>query len=284
MNNPYVGPRTFEEKNRAFFFGRDKEAEDLLALVISNRLVLFYAQSGAGKSSLLNAQLIPRLRDEEGFFVLPPGRVNGELPPGMAEPPNTFSFNLLLTLDKGQRPPETLTNMTLSDYLQATQPTHEAAWRAATKFDQPFTRVLIIDQFEEIFNTNLHHWSQRKEFFQQLRQAMQVDPLLWVVLSMREDYLASVDPYASILPNSLRTRYYMPRLGYQATIVAVKEPAKKAGRPFAPGVAEKLVDNLRQIKVQTFGENRTALGEYIEPVQLQVVCYQLWENLQRRTV
>ena len=52
-------------------------------------------------------------------------------------------------------------------------------------------------------------------------------------------------------------------------------------RPFAPGVAEQLVDNLRQVRVP--GQETTIAGQYVEPVQLQVVCYQLWENLERGT-
>ena len=54
--NPYVGPRTFQEKEADRFFGREREARELVALVVSERLTLFYAQSGAGKSSLINAR------------------------------------------------------------------------------------------------------------------------------------------------------------------------------------------------------------------------------------
>ena len=78
VSNPYVGPRPFTAKDRNRFFGRDREARDLIPLVISERLVLFYAQSGAGKSSLINARLIPGLR-ERNFIVLPVGRVSGEV-------------------------------------------------------------------------------------------------------------------------------------------------------------------------------------------------------------
>ena len=81
IENPYVGPRTFSEEQANLFFGRTREARDLLALVLSERLVLYYAQSGAGKSSLINTRLIPSLRDDEGFEVLPIGRISGELPP-----------------------------------------------------------------------------------------------------------------------------------------------------------------------------------------------------------
>ncbi len=68
--NPYVGPRTFSYEQRNVFFGREREARDLLARVLSERLLLFYAQSGAGKSSLLNTRLIPQLQEEKGFVVL----------------------------------------------------------------------------------------------------------------------------------------------------------------------------------------------------------------------
>ena len=73
--NPYIGARTFETDERDLFFGRDREALDLLSLVISERLVLFYAQSGAGKSSLVNTKLIPGLIEEEEYRILPVGRV-----------------------------------------------------------------------------------------------------------------------------------------------------------------------------------------------------------------
>ena len=57
--NPYVGPRPFERRHAALFFGRDREVNELVSLIISHTEVLLYSQSGAGKSSLVNARLIP---------------------------------------------------------------------------------------------------------------------------------------------------------------------------------------------------------------------------------
>ena len=105
--NPYVGPRTFTREDRERFFGREREARELLSLVISQRLVLFYAQSGAGKSSLINTRLAPQL-GEAGFVVLPVARVGGELPAGVAAADNVFLFNLMLSLDQSQRDPNRL--------------------------------------------------------------------------------------------------------------------------------------------------------------------------------
>src|SRR5262245_40861449 len=97
--NPYVGPRTFSRHEADRFFGREREARELFSLAMANRLVLFYAQSGAGKSSLLNTRLIPQLQ-ADGRAVLPVGRVGGEIPAGVGAVDNVFVFNVLLKLDQ----------------------------------------------------------------------------------------------------------------------------------------------------------------------------------------
>ncbi len=269
-NNPYVGPRTFTEKDAKMFFGRDREARDLLSLVVSEPLTLFYARSGAGKSSLINARLIPGLREEE-FTIYPVVRVSGALPAGVTDVDNIFVFNLLVNLDQNKHAPNSLAHETLADHFKH----HET-----TAINPDQARVLIIDQFEEIFTTHLDRWQERKGFFEQLAQAMKQDHLLWVVLAMREDYVASLDPFARMLPGRLRPRFFMQRMDEETALAAIEEPAEEGGRPFAPGVARILVDNLRQIRGQTPSD--VIQGQFVEPVQLQVVCYQLWEKLQAR--
>ncbi|MBV7337787.1 hypothetical protein KFU94_58070 [Chloroflexi bacterium TSY] len=139
--------------------------------------------------------------------------------------------------------------------------------------------VLIIDQFEELITNHPERWSERAGFFEQLEAAMQADPALWVLLVLREDYVAALDPYAPIMADKLRARYYMERMGVDAALRAIRQPAALGRRPFAPGVAEQLVDNLLRIVVSA-ETGETKLGQYVEPVQLQVVCYQLWEELE----
>ena len=98
IENPYVGPQPFEQKDHKRFFGREREANELLSLVIANRMSLLYAQSGAGKTSLLNAKLFPMLRDRE-FEVLPITRVRGLIPESI--PPedvrNPYVFNAIIS-------------------------------------------------------------------------------------------------------------------------------------------------------------------------------------------
>ena len=58
---PYKGPDSYEIRDALLFRGREQEAHDLVSLVLSSRLSLLHASSGAGKTSLLNARLQPGL-------------------------------------------------------------------------------------------------------------------------------------------------------------------------------------------------------------------------------
>lgn len=59
---PYKGPESYQAEDAFLFFGRDAEADQLIARIVSNRFTLLHAQSGAGKTSLLNAKVIPGLQ------------------------------------------------------------------------------------------------------------------------------------------------------------------------------------------------------------------------------
>jgi hypothetical protein len=63
--NPFVGPKSYEEKDCNIFFGRSKEIDELYQLVELNTLTLLYGKSGLGKSSLLQAGLFPLLRENK---------------------------------------------------------------------------------------------------------------------------------------------------------------------------------------------------------------------------
>jgi hypothetical protein len=74
---PYVGPRPFTDEDQRIFFGRNREAEQLLSLVLAHPASLLYSPSGAGKTSLIQAKLIPLLEDR-GNQILGPTRIKGE--------------------------------------------------------------------------------------------------------------------------------------------------------------------------------------------------------------
>ena len=281
--NPYVGPVPFSDKKKDFFFGREKETELLLSLAISERVVLFYAQSGAGKSSLIHAGLIPGLKSY-GYRVWPIVRVSGQMPRDLDvdKVDNVYVFNALCSLSDSKKKYKELVNKPLSSF--ATGETRGAA-------AEP--HWLIVDQFEEILTAHPEQYERRADFFRQLKDALDADKMLSVVLAMREDYIAGLDNYASLLPGRLGVRFRMEPLKRAAAEEAVKRPAEKAGRRFAEGVAESLVRELSMVRVGGGEEAEPAAGgdaeaagqfgpgEYVEPVQLQIVCFDLWKRLEK---
>ena len=64
-DHPWPGLSAFEERDQAFFVGRDEELETLHRLVRRQRLTVLFGQSGLGKTSLLQAGLFPRLREQD---------------------------------------------------------------------------------------------------------------------------------------------------------------------------------------------------------------------------
>jgi WD40 repeat protein len=187
---------------------------------------------------------------------------------------------------EARRPPEELVGMTLPEYLRGSFSTRGAGSGAAF---QP--TVLIIDQFEEILTVDPTDTGAKAEFFRQLG-AVLADRERWILIAMREDHLAALDPFLHHLPNRLDARYRLDRLGPGAALDAIISPADRAvgagekerGVGFQIAAAEQLVSDLRLVRVQqpdnTFD---TKPGPYVEPVHLQVVCKSLWEMKENRT-
>jgi tetratricopeptide (TPR) repeat protein len=274
---PYVGPRPFKENERDRFFGRQREARELLALVLSESLVVFYAQSGAGKTSLVNTCLIPDLR-AKGFQVLK-GRVVGHAVPAIGAE-NVFVFDLLRSLAPARSSADSLSKLTINEFLSSLE---DDSASLIDPDDEPVhrRRALIIDQFEELFSTHAEAWQEREGFFQQLSEALEKDPYLWVALVMRDDFIASLDPYAPLVPGRFRRRYYMQRLEQDRALEAIKGPVKDL-RPFTEAAAKRLVDNLSSIKIQLPDDkSEDRPGQFVEPVQLQIVCQKLLQHLER---
>ena len=270
----YVGPRPFERSQRGLFFGRDREVSELLSLVISSRAVLFYAPSGAGKTSLINAGLHPYL-EQESFEVLPSARVRGLLPKGIdqAQVANIYMFNALLSLAGEESAPGELVDRTLVEFLSAHP--HQL-----DELGFPSPRILIFDQFEELLNSYPERWQERDGFFQQIHTALQADPLLRVLFAIREDFLAPIESYLRLLKPFQLTRFRLPLLGPEGALAAVTGPLRGTGRRFKEGVAETLVEELLKEHWETDqGKPLEVVGEYVEPVQLQVVCLNLWVKL-----
>ncbi|HEU4327857.1 MAG TPA: hypothetical protein VFS21_32265 [Roseiflexaceae bacterium] len=268
--SPYVGPRSF--RRGEVLFGRQRELTELLHLLIAERIVLCYSPSGAGKTSLIQAALIPAL-EERRFWVLPPLRVSNRPPPDVSLPPdvNRYIFSLLLSLEEARPASE---RMTHEDLIGHTLDAYLEHLNGAAG-----DMVLIFDQFEEILTVDPTDRAAKEAFFQQVGQALQ-NRRRWALFAMREDYLAMLEPFLRPVPTRLAETFRLDLLDVEAALEAVQEPAHQAGVVFTDAAAARLVDDLRRVQVQDLdGTRLERLGPYVEPVQLQVVCLRLWEQL-----
>src|SRR6266576_320094 len=62
--SPWLGLQSFSEQTQGYFFGRTSELQDLFERVVHKPLTVLFGQSGLGKTSLIQAGLVPRLREE----------------------------------------------------------------------------------------------------------------------------------------------------------------------------------------------------------------------------
>lgn len=268
--NPYVGPRPFELGER--LWGRDEETAAVYFLLSAERIVLLHSPSGAGKSSLVQAGLIPRLR--ERFDVWRPTRVN--LEPGAAAANgrrvNRYVHSAILGFEEGipshlRRSEAELAGLTLAEYV-AGRPRRPGA---------PPSAVVIFDQFEEVLTIDPLAVAAKEELFDQLGELLH-DHRMWALFVLREDYLAPLDPYAERVPTHLKNRFRIDLLGLTAAREAIVNPARENGREFPS--ADRLVHDLATMKIQQAdGSFREQAGVYVEPVQLQVVCRRLWDAM-----
>ena len=216
--------------------------------------------------------------------VLPVLSVGGAIPDKVKpeEVKNVYVFSALLTLypdeDRNR-----LLGLSLAEGLADSLPAPQSR-EEEPDGNMPSSTLVIFDQFEELFTRHADRWREREGFFKQVYDALVHYPDLHVLFSIREDYIAELTPYAGLLPDQLRSQFRLERLRERAALDAIILPAQSAGRRFDEAAAELLVTRLRggQASRPATGAAPTpasVLVEFVEPVQLQIVCHRLWANL-----
>lgn len=278
--NPFIGSRPFERADSDVFFGREPELCELISQVIANRVVVLHSPPGAGKTSLVNAGLIPRLQIEEHFDVLPAGTVRPRASGDVTTPSlrNVFVSNLLSSWVHGDGPSaETERSSpaegTIAGYLRA---------RLFPRTPDGLTaaRLFVVDQLEDLFTLHPERWRDRAGFFEQIAEALDDDECLRVVLVIRDEYVAALDPYRTVLPGGLRTRFRLERLTRDAAVAAIVRPFEHTGKAVPPQLAAGMAHELLRFPVAVReGDSLEVEGEFIDPLQLQLACQILWSEL-----
>jgi len=139
MKNRYPGTRPFTKEQGDVFYGRDDEIESLYKKISFNQIVVLYGKSGLGKSSLINAGLIPRLQKETDYKAI-----------FFRFYANTSNSETSLSKIKNQLK-STLEKETFLDKII---PEEDSLWYWTKRYQIESGRnqyLFVFDQFEELF-------------------------------------------------------------------------------------------------------------------------------------
>lgn len=268
---PYVGLRPFGVEDNDRFFGRVKESHEVAALWRANKLTVLYGPSGVGKTSLLQAGVIPLL-DPERTDLLPIGRVTGALGSVGHSPGNAYT-SALLSSWAPDRSPDELADLPIKIFLRQRP-------KSSDRYGDPKPILLAIDHAEELFGELVYHPEHVSKFIAGLTQALRSHRETRLLLMVREDRLPSVLGYERILAGRSHVRFRLRPFGAQAALEAISKPLEGTGRRFQRGVAKQLVRNLQTVTVMNVAGERVLLTvDVVDPIQIQVVCSGLWESL-----
>lgn len=256
LPNPYKGLRAFEEADEAEFFGRRELIEHLLARLAApepyGRFLAVVGPSGSGKSSLIRAGLMPRLR-------------RGALPGS--------DRWYVLTMTPGSQP---FAKLALGLLQMSTDPLSDLANRLRQNDDcllqtadailpEQAELLLIIDQFEELY-TAVPDADERDRFLRTLCTAVTAaGSRLRVLIGLRADFYDRplMHPDLSRLLQQ-RTEVVVPLSAAELT-EAITEPARRVGVSLEEGLSAALVAGVNE-----------------QPGALPLLQYALTELFQRR--
>ncbi|MGD2179027.1 MAG: BTAD domain-containing putative transcriptional regulator, partial [Anaerolineae bacterium] len=268
---PYRGLAPFREEDAPFFFGREGFAEGLLRALHDRPLVaVIVGSSGSGKSSVVSAGLLPRLRDTRGWLIAalrPGGRPFRALAAALIPllEPELGETDRLIETQKLAR--------ALSDgEIGLCAVVERAVGKAVGAMDSPSGRaLLLIDQFEELY-TLCPEPEARRRFLEMLLAAAEAGSArrrsaLVLLLTLRADFMGQAlayRPFADALQEGALMLGPMTRAELRS---AIEKPAEKQGAGLEQGLVERLLDDV--------GEEPGRL-----PL-LQFALTLLWERLDR---
>ena len=291
-SSPYRGLRAFGEGDAALFFGRDSAATKVLELM-SRRLegaglLVVSGVSGAGKSSLLRAGVLPRFRGA-----------------GLASAPEAASWPCLV-FTPTRRPLEELAvrvaTMAGTDAGAVRQglaadpagfalTARQAALahlggpaQGAGVADGAGQRrvLLVVDQFEQLF-TRCEQEEERRAFITALHAAATAAggdeqlPAAVVVLVVRADFEARLADYPLLAP-AVQDRYLLTAMTSVQLQMAITQPAAVAGASVDDDLVRVLLEEVRtRAGSRAGGSAGTAIGGGMLPL-LSHTLDQAWRG------
>lgn len=208
---PYLGICSFSSDNAEIFFGREKETENFLNRLRILPLLALVGSSGAGKSSFIQAGVVPQL-----------------------------SNYLSITIRPGSSPLATLTSrlrkerILVEDLRTELESNINALGNALRRFAEQTERqiVLILDQFEEVFTLCTEPIEQKLLARGLVQAARSVEDPVRVILILRDDFLVRARELPELGQKIIQGIEVFTTPAFDDLVRILVEPARRAGYHF----------------------------------------------------
>jgi hypothetical protein len=301
-DNPWLGLASFTEESRQYFFGREGEVAELTRRVQRKLLTVLFGKSGLGKTSILRAGLVPRLRAQGYFPVylrIDYGHDSPEPAEQIKQAINRAARSIGVVHDVGTAGGERSETGIAAPGESIWEFLHHRDEVLKDVSAETLTPLLIFDQFEELFTlaqSDEFGRTRAAKFIEELSDLVENRPPkaleaklesdeniaerfdfsrsdYRVVIALREDYLAPLESLKKVMPTLSQNRLRLaPMTGSQA-LQAVLEPGNRL-RPGKPLVSEEVAEAIVRFVA---GGSELANAE-VEPSLLSLICRELNEQ------
>ena len=267
--NPFRGLQSYERGEK--LFGRDDDLALTLVRIANGRTTLLFAASGVGKTSFLNAKVIPEIEQDylvccfRGWSSLDPAAALlsavraafSESASGVASISDPIPGNSIASA---------LSRLALRGKAMG-QP---------NKVTEPRGTVLILDQFEELFQ-NQRDPGRLEKFIRRLERVINDRDIdVRVVFAIREEFLGELSIFDNRIPDVFANYYRLKNPTRRQAEDIIEETAKVAGVSLSPKIDRLLNDLAGSAPLGT--DLRYRARGVISLPYLQIACQGLWDK------